>query len=591
MKHWFNFLLFSLILLATVTLILTHSGTSPALGEDQDELYLAYPPSEHETSAEQIFLIGTAPGAVSVNGSPIEQNDAGHFAPSFPLEMGENEFTLHHDDQEISVEVTRVSAIPEPPEGGGFVSDSVTPSQPIARLPEELICLEAIGSPQGKVQVTLNDRAISLKPQPKNLLPPNYGVLTGNNEPLGKPNQLYQGCFTAENPENLGNPVYTMNLGEETFTASDTGDITILSREELEVIEVTADEGVARTGPDTSYTRLTPLPKGTMATVNGREGDWLRLQYGAWINGEDTELKPNISPVQTTIRGIRGEQKAEATEIIFPLQIPVPVSVKQGDDQFSLTLHHTTAQTHNIHLDDDPLIQRLDWKQIDSDTVEYTFQLKSDQQWGYDLHYEDTNLILSLKHPPERTGNLAGMSILIDPGHGGDDLGAKGPTGYPEKEAVLVTSKLLQEELEQRGATVYMTRETDKDVSLQERMAMINEIKPTIALSVHYNALPDDGDAINTKGIGMFWYNPPAHDLSVFLHNYLVEELNRPSYGIFWNTLALTRPHTTLAVLLELGFMINPDEFEWIIDPQAQAELTAKLAEGIEVWWENHASS
>ena len=99
-------------------------------------------------------------------------------------------------------------------------------------------------------------------------------------------------------------------------------------------------------------------------------------------------------------------------------------------------------------------------------------------------------------------------------------------------------------------------------MSLKERIAMINEIKPTLSLSIHYNALPDNGDAINTAGIGMFWYHPQAHSLSVFLHNYLVDKLNRPSYGVFWNNLALTRPHTAPSILMELGFMINPVEFE-----------------------------
>jgi N-acetylmuramoyl-L-alanine amidase len=265
--------------------------------------------------------------------------------------------------------------------------------------------------------------------------------------------------------------------------------------------------------------------------------------------------------------------------------------VKQGENTFTLTLHHTTAQTDTIRLDDDPLIKRLDWEQVDPETVEYTFHLKSEQQWGYQLRYEGSRLILSLKYPPPTSQNtappLTGMRILLDPGHGGEELGARGPTGYPEKAVNLIVSKLLREELEKLGATVYMTRETDRTVSLGERVAMINQLQPTIALSIHYNALPDDGDAMNTSGIGVFWYNPPAHDLAVFLHNYLVEELNRPSYGIFWNTLALTRPHTTLAVLLELGFMIHPTEFEWITNPQAQQELVDTLAEGIKFWQEN----
>lgn len=181
---------------------------------------------------------------------------------------------------------------------------------------------------------------------------------------------------------------------------------------------------------------------------------------------------------------------------------------------------------------------------------------------------------------------LAGVEILLDPGHGGEELGSKGPTGYPEKDVNLVVSKLLEKELRRRGAIVYMTRERDKEVSLQQRVEMINLVEPAITLSIHYNALPDSGDAINTAGVGAFWYHPQAHNLAVFLQNYLVEKLDRPSYGVFWNNLALTRPHTAPAVLLELGFMINPTEFEWITNPQAQERLANTLADGITEWFQ-----
>jgi N-acetylmuramoyl-L-alanine amidase len=129
-----------------------------------------------------------------------------------------------------------------------------------------------------------------------------------------------------------------------------------------------------------------------------------------------------------------------------------------------------------------------------------------------------------------------------------------------------------------------MTREGDEDLYPRDRVDIINQVEPTLALSIHYNALPDAGDALNTAGIGMFWYNAQAHDLSEYLHDYLVRELDRPSYGVYWNNLALTRPTVAPAVLLELGFMINPYEFEWITDPDAQAELAAGLAEAIARW-------
>jgi N-acetylmuramoyl-L-alanine amidase len=113
---------------------------------------------------------------------------------------------------------------------------------------------------------------------------------------------------------------------------------------------------------------------------------------------------------------------------------------------------------------------------------------------------------------------------------------------------------------------------------------LIEQLEPAIALSIHYNALPDAGNAIHTAGIGTFWYNPQAHSLAMFLHNYLVETLDRPSYGVFWNNLALTRPTVAPCVLLELGFMINPEEFEWITDPEEQEDLAEAIAAGVTQW-------
>jgi N-acetylmuramoyl-L-alanine amidase len=74
--------------------------------------------------------------------------------------------------------------------------------------------------------------------------------------------------------------------------------------------------------------------------------------------------------------------------------------------------------------------------------------------------------------------------------------------------------------------------------------------------------------------------------LAVFLHNYLVDKLKRDSYGVFWNNLALTRPYIAPTILLEMGFMINPKEFEWISDRTSQAKLAKEIADGIKEWFE-----
>jgi N-acetylmuramoyl-L-alanine amidase len=265
------------------------------------------------------------------------------------------------------------------------------------------------------------------------------------------------------------------------------------------------------------------------------------------------------------------------------------VSIEQGDRTFTLTLHNTIAQTDTIRLDDNPITSRLDWQQIAPETVQYTFHLKNNQQWGYNLQYQDTNLVLSLRHPPtihrRQQRPLSGLKILLNAGHGGEELGAAGPTGYLAKDLNLVVTKLLRDELVRRGALVVMTREDDRDLSLVARQRMIDQIEPAIALTFHYRFLPDDGDAENTKGVSSYWYHPQAHSLAVLLQNRLVQNLDRSSFGVYWNNLALTRPHTAPSVLLELGFMSNPDDFELAINPQEQQRLARVLAEGIVEWF------
>lgn len=558
----------------------------------QQSLFIAYPPTDYQTTSDRIFLIGTASasGQVLVNSKPISRSKAGHFAPTFPLQIGENIFKVSYGKEELQIKVTRLSTEPEIPVGLSFAKDSLTPSVDIARLPNELICFGAVAPANATVSVKLASQTISLLPQIETVeLPPNNAVLTAQNQPQAKNNSVgkYQGCSAFDRSGDLGYPVFQLSLNGETIQQQGTGKIEILSSDRLQVVEVTSEAGVARTGASTDYSRLTPLPKGTRASVTGKEGEWFRLDYGAWIKAGETKILDTNIPPRSIIRSITSRQVDGATEIVFPLQIPVPVSVQQGEKTLTLNLYNIVAQTDTIFLNDDPLIKRLDWQQITPTQTQYTFYLKSERQWGYDLKYEGTSLILSLRHPPKITQQLQGIKILLDPGHGGQELGSRGPTGYPEKEANLVIAKLLKEELEKRGATVYLTRDTDKDVSLEERVNIINQIKPTIALSLHYNALPDSGDAMNTAGISSFWYHPQAQDLSIFMHDYLVKKLNRPAYGVFWNNLALTRPHSAPSVLLELGFMINPDEFEWITNSQERQKLATAIAEGLTQWFKS----
>lgn len=378
-----------------------------SLAQSNSSLLVVYPPNNHRTTAEKIFFIGSAPtkGQVFLNNQLIKRSKLGYFAPSLPLTIGENVFTIRHQNKTVTLKVTRNDINATIPKKLGFAAQSLSPSTNITRLVGEWVCFSAIATPQARVSVILNNEIIKLLPQSQSsTIPANSAVLTNLNQYKSIKNTgLYRGCKQFNQVANLGNPSFKIELNNQFITQQFSGEINIISDENLPVIEVIVDRGVTRTGASSDYSRLTPLPKGTGARVTGKEGDWLRLDYGAWILAKETRFIENEVLDTAIIRGISSRSIEDATELIFPVSHPVPINIRQEDNKFILTLYNTVAQTDTIYLIENPLVRRMDWRQVNATTIEYTFFLSENQQWGYDFRYDESNLILTLRHPPKRT--------------------------------------------------------------------------------------------------------------------------------------------------------------------------------------------
>jgi N-acetylmuramoyl-L-alanine amidase len=578
------------------------------------KLHVSYPPASHKTDAEQVFIIGSAPtdGEVKIGNQIVPRSPKGHFASVFPLKVGSNTITIEYKGETKILTVKRQSPTGAELPQGKLVSESLEPQGNTARMLGETICFSAKGPSQANVSVEVGGQNIKLQEQKDGVkLPDNKAALIDRNEGQAMYGAgHYLGCAVAVAAADLGNPNYKLQPakaeGEREPQAGATqptiaqlapGKVQILSPTNLEVAEVKVDNGVTRTGPSSDHSRLTALPKGTRASItgrqagdnNGKQANWVRLDYGAWILADDVKVTPNVgAPPKTIVRSVTSRQREGATDVIFPLQVAVPMTIEQANNSIILTLYNSTAQTDIIKFGEDPVVSRVDWRPTNPGVIRYVFNLKQKQQWGYKLQYQSTNLVLSLRHPPKLGSNpqkpLAGTKILLDPGHGGDDSGAVGPNGYTEKDANLYAAKLLANELSLRGAAVYLTREVDKNLSLEDRRRIIDGLEPTLAFSVHHNSLPDGGNPA-TKGFSTFWYHAQAQGVALYLHNHIVKNLGRPSYGVFWDNLALARPHTAPSVLLEMGFMSNPGEFEEsIANPQAQQAMARSLADGIAQW-------
>ena len=92
---------------------------------------------------------------------------------------------------------------------------------------------------------------------------------------------------------------------------------------------------------------------------------------------------------------------------------------------------------------------------------------------------------------PDLASNESFDVVVIDPGHGGPDYGARGASGLLEKDVVLQVARRVGRSLEKLGLRVVFTRTKDEFVSLPERTDIANRARGDLYLSIHANSAPD----------------------------------------------------------------------------------------------------
>jgi N-acetylmuramoyl-L-alanine amidase len=122
---------------------------------------------------------------------------------------------------------------------------------------------------------------------------------------------------------------------------------------------------------------------------------------------------------------------------------------------------------------------------------------------------------------------LAGITILLDPGHGGADPGAMGPTNLKESEVNLRVARYLRYLLEADGAEVHMTRTTDKTLSLGERVGVALQLKPDLFLSIHHNS--SLSKVLENRA--EFYYAAQDYGLSKRLASAMSSEFKKQGFG------------------------------------------------------------
>lgn len=190
----------------------------------------------------------------------------------------------------------------------------------------------------------------------------------------------------------------------------------------------------------------------------------------------------------------------------------------------------------------------------------------------------------------EITG-LSGKVIVIDPGHGGNDSGAIGPTGVMEKTVTLNIALRLQKLLEAEGATVYMTRSTDTEVSpkganasdieeLQARCDVANNHDADIFISIHNDSFTN-GAAKGTTGYYYSRGSAKSRDLADKVRSGVIDQIGTQSRGTQSCNFYVVKHTDMPATLVEVAFISNPEEEKLLNSDDGAQKAAQGIADGI----------
>lgn len=235
---------------------------------------------------------------------------------------------------------------------------------------------------------------------------------------------------------------------------------------------------------------------------------------------------------------------------------------------------------------------------LDSPSITGTHTFRSDigtiltltlsRPMGAEVVTQGGTVLISLLKPSVGNGKLAGKLIVVDPGHGGHDGGAKAG-GVREKDLNLKIGKLIAEALTAEGAMVIMTRSTDVFISLNKRAELANKNRADFFISNHINST---GGAATQSGTITFHHkgNEVSKVLAGCIQNELAQVNKLPNKGvwsdgkIYQNGFAVLRQTTMPGVLLELGFINHPRDRARMVTEDFQRSVAAAVVRGIKVY-------
>lgn len=300
--------------------------------------------------------------------------------------------------------------------------------------------------------------------------------------------------------------------------------------------------------------------QGTQLQVLFQQGDWIQVSYNGhvgWVHASYIEMMNQAAESQAVTVESGHEVSIGHTDINVR---------SQPNTGSSITATAPAGSTYPY---------------LGTENGWHSIQL-NDGSTGYVASWlTQVNPVTAVEEPqtaPQSSAtNISEATIVIDPGHGGEDPGAIANNGTYEKNLALDTAYILQRKLENAGANVIMTRLDDSYISLNNRVVASETYGADAFISLHY----DSNDNSRANGTTTYYYSNQekqlADTINYYMDSYGALENNGTKRGNYYVLRANSRP----SLLLELGFMSNSHDLSQIQSSTYHATIADAIYLGL----------
>jgi N-acetylmuramoyl-L-alanine amidase len=299
---------------------------------------------------------------------------------------------------------------------------------------------------------------------------------------------------------------------------------------------------------------------------------------------------PQTPPPVLTTKAFRIVPSSEYVDVIIPVNDRPAYLVEEGQSSLTLTFYSTTGQAQpTVPAPVTTYVSAISSAPV-GPQMRYTIELRG-PVYGYQPLWQDSTFTLRVRRPPaiDAVDPLKGLTIAIDPGH--PPLGATGPTGFYEAEAVLAVGLKVRDMLAARGVNVFVTRTTMEPVDLNLRPTMARRANAHALVSIHLNAVPDGQNPLVAEGTTTYHFWMHSQPMATAIHQSLLPLLSLPDKGVKRENFALVRPTWMPAVLCEGAFIIMPDQEAALRTPEYQERYARGIVDGLDHYFRSLGSA